>query len=155
MPTASEQDVIRKLQERAARGDVNGIAVTYRVTGGSPAEAIVDEEVALSGEGLARARARTAVGTMQEASEELPVADVQALLVELGDAASELIPRSEARFLPDSIVGQIRVTIDGQDVSFFFLADDAQASQHGKMMSPKAAVAVDSLMRLHRRVLQR
>ena len=141
MPTASEEDVIRKLQERAARGDVSGVAVTVRVTGGSPAEAIVDEEIAVSGDGLAKARARTAAGT-RESSEALPAADVTALLAALGEAASDLIPRSEARFLPDSIVGEIRVTIDGQQASFFFLVDEAQASQHGKPLSPKAAGAV-------------
>ena len=76
------------------------------------------------------------------------------MLLQIAEAVGELIPRSQARFIPDSIVGQISVKIDGQEASFFFLADEEQAKQHGKALSPKAARSVGSLMRLHKRILQ-
>ena len=65
------------------------------------------------------------------------------LLLQIGEGAGELIPRSEARFLPDSVIGQISVKIDGQEASFFFLADAEQAKQQGKPLSSKAAGPVD------------
>jgi hypothetical protein len=153
MATATEDEVIRKLQERATRGDLTGIDVTYRVTGGAPAEQVVDEEMQLSGPGLVRARGRTRSDALLESSESLTTPEMTQLLLELGSAASELIPRSEARFIPDTVVGQISVRIDGQEATFFFLPDEGQAEQHGKALSPKAAGAVGSLVRLHKRIL--
>lgn len=66
-----EDEVIRKLRERSARGKLNGIDVTYRVTGGAPGEQLVDEEVHLSGRGPVHARLRAVTG----ASVELTAAD--------------------------------------------------------------------------------
>ena len=51
MRNASEDEVIRKLREHATRGELNGIDVFYRVTGGAPGERPVDEELHLSGPG--------------------------------------------------------------------------------------------------------
>jgi hypothetical protein len=154
MPTPTEDEVIRKLRERASRGELDGIDVTYRVTGGAPAEGVVDEEVQLSGPGRVKARVRTPATTLREASDEVPEAELKELLEKIGAGAGELIPRSEARFVPDSIVGQITVRVDGDEASFFFLPDEGQAEQHGQRLSPKAATAVESLTRLHKRLLQ-
>jgi hypothetical protein len=153
MPNTIEDEVIRKLQERAARGELNGIDVTYRVTGGAPGEQLVDEEIHLSGPGPVTARLRTTAATMRESSENLAAPEMKELLLQIGEGAGELIPRSQARFVPDSIVGQISVKIDGQEASFFFLADEEQAKQFGKALSPQAARSIGSLMRLHKRIL--
>jgi len=153
MPNTTEDEVIRKLRERAARGELSGIDVTYHVNGGSPAEQEVDEEIQLSGAGQVKARVRTPAATMRESSETMPIPQLRELLQQIGEGADDLIPRSEARFIPDSVIGQVSVTIEGQEVSLFFLADQGQAEQHGKVLSPRAAAAVDSLARLHKRIL--
>ena len=154
MPNTTEADVIRKLRERAASGELAGINVTYQVNGGSPAEQEVDEEIQLSGLGQVNARVRTSAATMRESSETVAVPQMKELLVQIGDGAAGLIPRSEAAFIPDSVVGQVTVRIDGQEASFFFLPDQGQAEQHGKVLSAGAAAAVDSLARLHKRILE-
>ncbi len=154
MPNTIEDEAIRQLQERATRGELNGIEVTYRVSGGAPGEQLVDEELNLSGPGQVNARVRTPAAVMRESSANLSAPEMKDLLLQITEAAGELIPRSQARFIPDSIVGQIWLKIDGQEVSFFFLADEEQAKQHGKVLSPKAAAAVGSLMRLHKRIMQ-
>jgi len=154
MPNSTEDEVIRKLRERTARGELAGIDVVYHVNGGSPVEQEVDEEIQLSGRGEVRARARTPAATMREASETVPLAQLTEILQQIGESAGDLIPRSEARFIPDSVVGQVSVTVDDQEVSLFFLADQGQAKQHGKVLSPRAAAAVDSLARLHKQILQ-
>ena len=154
MQNATETEVIRKLRERAASGELSGIDVTYHVTGGSPAEEQVDEEVQVSGRGQVTARVGTPAATMRESSESMPMPQVIELLRQIGEGADGLIPRSEAAFIPDSVVGQVSVTIDGQEASLFFLADQGQAEQQGKVLSPRAAAAVDSLARLHKRIVQ-
>jgi hypothetical protein len=68
MPNAIEDEVIHKLRDRVARGDLNGIDVTYRVTGGAPGEHPVDDEMHLSGPGQVKARKRMAAATPVEAS---------------------------------------------------------------------------------------
>jgi hypothetical protein len=153
MPNTTEDEMIRKLQERVARGELDGIDVTYRVTGGAPGEQLVDEEIHLSGPGPVKARLRTSTLAMRESSENLAAPDMTGLLLQIGEGAGELIPQSQARFIPDSIVGQISVKIDGQEASFFFLADEEQAKQQGKALPPKAAGLVGNLMRLHKRIL--
>ena len=154
MPNTTEGEVIRKLRERTARGELTGINVIYRVNGGSPAEQEVDEEIQLSGLGEVKARVRTPAATLRESSETMPIPQLTELLRQISEGAGDLIPRSEARFIPDSVIGQVSVTIDGQEVSLFFLADQGQAKQHGKVLSPRGAAAVDSLARLHKRILQ-
>ena len=154
MPNSIEDHVILMLQERATRGELKGIDVTYRVSGGAPGEQLVDEEVHLSGLGPVTAQRRTPVAEMRKSSEKLALPEIKELLLQIGEGAGELIPASQARFIPDSIVGQISVKIDGQEASFFFLPDEEQAKQHGKALSPKAARSVEGLMRLHNRILQ-
>jgi hypothetical protein len=154
LPDTGEGEVLRKLRERAAQGQLSGIGVAYRVTGGAPGEQLVDQEMQLSGPGPVRARARVVGGATQESTAEIPEAELKELLLQIGDGAVDLIPRSQAGFIPDSIVGQISLNINGQEASFFFLSDPEQAKQHGKELSPKARRLVEGLMRLQRRVLQ-
>ncbi len=54
MPNSTEDEVIQKLRERTARGELAGIDVVYHVNGGSPVEQEVDEEIQLSGRGEVR-----------------------------------------------------------------------------------------------------
>ena len=77
MPNTIEDEVIRKLQERATREELNGIEVTYRVTGGAPGEQLVDEELHLSGPGPMTARVRTPAAAMRESSENLAAPEMK------------------------------------------------------------------------------
>lgn len=152
MPNSTENQVIRTLKERVSRGELNGIDVTFRVTGGAPGEERVDEEVHLS-PSLVSARIIEGSRVMQESSLTVATPELKNVLLEISEGAGELIPRSEARFIPDSIVGEISVKIDGQEASFFFLPDEEQAKQHGKGLSEKAARPVETLRRLHTAIL--
>jgi hypothetical protein len=154
MQNTIEHRVIRMLKERVASGELNGIDVTYRVVGGAPGDQPVNEEFHLSGPGLVHARMMQELQVVQESSLNIAAPELKDVLLEISEGADELIPRSEARFIPDSVVGQISVKVDGQEASFFFLADEEQRKQHGKVLSPKAARLVETLQRLHKRVLQ-
>ena len=155
MPNAREDEVIQKLRERATRGDLSGVDVSYRVTGGAPGDGVLDEELRFSGAGTVHARRRTATAAIQESSEQLAEPEMKNLLLEISEGVGALIPRSEARFVPDTIVGQVSVRVDGQEASFFFLPDTEQAKQHGKTMPATAARSVDALERLHQKIIPR
>jgi hypothetical protein len=77
MPNTIEVEVIRKLRERTTHGELNGINVTYRVTGGAPGEHLVDEEIHLTGLGSMTARLRTSAEGTRESSESLTAAEVK------------------------------------------------------------------------------
>lgn len=155
MPNGREQELIRKLREHATSGELGGVSVTYRVTGGAPGEQLVDEELRVAGAGQARARMDSTGTDRRDSSQLLTPPELQTLLLAVSDGVSDLIPRSEARFIPDSIVGEVTVNVDGEEASFFFLPDVEQAKQHGKMLSPNAEQSVTALDRLHKRILQR
>ena len=69
MPNTREEEVIRKLRERATRGELGGVDVSYRVTGGAPGEHEIDEELSLSGQGPVHARLRSAAVASQDATQ--------------------------------------------------------------------------------------
>jgi hypothetical protein len=102
MPTTQELQAITKLRAHATRGDARGVDITYGVTGGAPGEQIDDAELRISGSGAVGARQRSAAAAPQESSDQLAEPELNALLRDLGEGLSELIPSSEARFLPDS-----------------------------------------------------
>ena len=60
----------------------------------------------------------------------------------------------EDGFAAGGIGSAVATWIDGQEASLFFLANQGQAEQQGKVLSPRAAAAVDSLARLHKRIVQ-
>jgi hypothetical protein len=103
------------------------VQVFYRVAGGMPEERI-EHEFELAGDGRARVRMADALRDMpaQETSAELDQDETRKLLEEVGVSLDELVPRSEARFLPDSVVGMITIEAEGERATFFFLADEDQ-----------------------------
>ena len=155
MPTAQELQAIEALRAHATRGDAQGVEITYRLTGGAPGEHIEDADLRISDSGAVQSRQRSVSSAVQASSGQLAETELKALLHDLGEGLGELIPRSEARFVPDSLVGHVSVRVDGQEASFFFLADAEQARQHGKALPEMAARAVGMLERLRKRMLPR
>lgn len=155
MPNREESEIIRTVRERAAAGNLQGVDVIYRVTGGAPGEQIINDELRVAGPGTVHARASAAPAGTQENSAQLAPPEMQALVQVVSDGVGDLIPRSEARFIPDTIVGQVLLRVDGKEASFFFLPDTEQAKQHGKPMSVKGAHSIDALDRLHKRMAPR
>ena len=155
MANTREEEVIRKLRERATGGALSGVDVSYSVTGGAPGEHVFDEELRVSGTGPVHARLRTVGASLQESSEQLAEPELKTLLLEISEGVGELIPRSEARFVPDSVVGQVSVRVDNQEASFFFLPDPGQATQHRKVTREKAVRLVGVLEGLHKRIIPR
>lgn len=157
MPQEFESKAIRQFRERAGQGDFDGIRVTYRVSGGMPAEESqepIEEEIRISGDSTTTARALTRGGIVQEAAARLEPGEIKQIFEQLAQGIDSLVPRSKARFLPDSMVGSITVEVEGEQMPLFFLADEKDRVRQGKPIAPAAADAINRLARLSRRVLR-
>ncbi|MGQ9871190.1 hypothetical protein [Leptodesmis sp.] len=91
----------------------------------------------------------------QEASAEFAPAEVQSFLAQVGQGIDSLVPRSEARFLPDSVVGSITLEVDGEQATFYFLVDEEERQGQNKPIAPAMAEAIDNFSQLSKQLLQR
>jgi hypothetical protein len=152
-----ESDVIRQFRERVGRGVLRGIQVTYRVTGGMPAEGRVDEELRVSGDGTSTARSLSdGPGTRspQEASARLRSQEIRQVLEQLAQGIDSLVPRSQARFVPDSLVGSITIEVDGNEETRYFLAEEDERVSQRRSLARPAADAVGQLAQVTQRLLR-
>lgn len=140
MTTPAESQVLRRFRERLDRGAIaNDVKITYRVSGGMPRER-VEEEVELSGDGAVRLMTRDVRRAVpaQEVSTSLDDAVAADLLKRLGGTLDNLVSRSEARFLPDSLVGTVTVEVGGDAATLYFQADEAELLPSDRPLSPGA-----------------
>jgi hypothetical protein len=155
MSNSIESEAIQKFRERLNQGNLAGINVTYRISGGMPAEGPIEEECSVSGNNLATLRSVTGTNLPQEASAEFAPAEVQSLLTQVGQGIDSLVPRSEAQFLPDSVVGSITLDIDGEQATFYFLVEEEERQSQNKPIAPAMAEAIDTFSNLSEQLLQR
>jgi len=128
MSKSIESKVVEKFRKSLSEGELSeNIRVVYRVAGGMPHERL-EHEFTLTGIGKSDVRMGDELRAMvpQEASAELDGSETRDLLEQIGVSLDELVPRSEARFLPDSVVGSITIEVDGETETLFFLADEDQ-----------------------------
>jgi hypothetical protein len=126
-----KQSVLTDIRAQADEGHLaEDLVIEYRIQGGSHDET-VDEAIALNANGAVRVVVSDKLGRK-------PAGDVIADLgreavVDLGRLIERgiegLIPRSEARFLPDSLVGSIQVGFGDRTETFYFYADEDQREQ--------------------------
>lgn len=156
---------LREFSDHVDRGDlVDDIKIVYRVSGGMPheshepaEEALVEEELEefrLSGGGTADVVLRRS--TPEEIptrvlSTELDRAESQELFRRIKSGLNGLVPRSEARFLPDSLIGSITVEVGGEAETFYFLADEEERISQDKPVAPEIIEAVRSFEEISRR----
>jgi len=63
------------------------------------------------------------------------------------------VPRSKARFLPDSLVGSITIEVGGEQAVLFFLADEEDRQAQKKIVPPTMTKTIKELAHLLRRLL--
>jgi hypothetical protein len=149
-----QQRVLDDLRAKLGGGDTSGVRISLHLMGGMPGERHLDQRLVIDGN--RRARVRTSGdGPLEtrEASAEVSEDTVQELLAKVSDGLDGLVPRSEAGFLPDSLVGSIRVDVDGESTELFYLASEQDRIRQDKPISPAAQDVLDDLARLSARVL--
>jgi hypothetical protein len=102
-----------------------------------------------------RVNPKSKIQNLKSASAELAPAEVQSLLAQVGQGIDSLVPRSEARFLPDSVVGSITLEVDGEQATFYFLVDEEDRLSQNKQIAPAMAEAIDTFSHLSEQLLQR
>jgi hypothetical protein len=126
MKALSELEIIKKFRESIAKGAFDqDIKVTYVVSGGMPSERL-EEELVLSGSGEAKVKYadRIKLTAPQEAFTSLDLTETRLVFEKVASSLDNLIPRSKARFLPDSMVGSITIEVDGKQTTLFFPVEE-------------------------------
>jgi hypothetical protein len=147
-----EGNALEQLRSRLRRGDLGDVTITYRVAGGMPADHRIEEELRVSAAG---ARARVAgAAPPEEASGAVDQAEFEAVLQLIERDAGQLIPRSEAMFVPDSTVGSITVNVGGEATTYFFLVDEEAQQKRERAATPEPPNAIGTLDDILRRLLR-
>jgi hypothetical protein len=141
MRALSELELIKKFRESIAKGALDqDIKVTYRVSGGMPSERL-EEELALSWSGEAKVKSADRIKLMapQEALTSLDLAETRVVFEKVASSLDNLIPRSEARFPPDSMVGSITIEVGGNQTTLFFPIEEVsiETKDNGIMKEAK------------------
>jgi hypothetical protein len=156
MSEVSKSEIMRKFRERVDRGTLaEDIKLIYRIAGGLPTEQ-VEEEFRLYGSGKADVVVRDALKSMpiKEVSGEIDQAETRDLLQQIESGLDSLTPRSEARFLPDSVVGSITIQVGQEETTLYFLADEGERLAQAKPISPQMTEAIQRIRNIWPRLLK-
>jgi|SRR5215218_2091447 hypothetical protein len=154
MPEADKQEVLAKLRRKLTERDTDNVRLHLRISGGMPGEQLQSQDVTLLGTRQVQARAEDTEGPPLEASSALDENQAYEVLRQLADGADDLVDRSEARFIPDSLVGAVTIEVEGDTTTLYFLADKEEQEAQRQFLSPATAEALDKLTALAARVLE-
>jgi hypothetical protein len=147
--------VLEDFRERVSQGNLAGIKIIQRTTGGRPADGAGEQEFVVSGLNEASARTASRTGNpAAAAASQLDPTDVLDLFKKASEGITSLIPRSEAHFLPDSVVGSITVDVDGEQATFYYLVDQDERESQATPISPAMSEALTHFSTLSNRLLQ-
>src|SRR3954452_16055373 len=91
-----------------------------------------DEVLTVEGEGTARIRS----GDVVLGEARLEHSEIAGLFKRVGANMPVLVPRSEARFPPDSVIGEITIDVAGEQQQFYFLIDDETTVGRERPLQP-------------------
>jgi hypothetical protein len=149
MNEQSEPEPIREFREMLARDEpTRDVTVVYQVSGGMPGE-----DVGPSGPGgTLRLIGDGHLNAPGEMTVQLDPEETRQLLQQVASSLDSLVPRSEARFLPDSAVGSVTIGVRGREATLYFLADEGQRQGQEERIAQGAAEAVLPLREMVRRL---
>jgi hypothetical protein len=156
MSERAESEVVTRFRSAVERGELGELRVVYRVTGGLPGERI-DEEISLSGADSASLRARDELrpSAASEVAERLDAEEARQMYRQTASALEAMVPRSEARFVPDSTVGMVTIGVGGEEQTLYFLADEGQSYGQEERIARGAPRAAGAMREIARRLRQR
>jgi hypothetical protein len=148
-----ESRAVEKFRERLNSRNLTGVRLTHRVAGGMPGEGRTEEEVVVLGTNQAITRSVTPGGASEEASIHLDQLELITLFEQIEQAITGLVPRSEARFPPDSVIGSLTIELNGEQATFYYMADEEQRKTQNQFLAPNTSEALTSLSKLSKRAL--
>jgi hypothetical protein len=156
MSEKAESEVVTKFRSAVERGELDDVRVVYRVSGGVPGERI-DEEISLSGADSASLRARDELrpSAAAEVAGRLDAEEARSMYRQTASALEAMVPRSEARFIPDSTVGMVTIGVGAEEETLYFLADEDQFYGQEERIARGAPRAAGAMREIARRLRQR
>jgi hypothetical protein len=133
---------LRKRVEKA--GKVQDVKVTVRIAGGIPSQRL-EEEYEVSGSGRVSHRFSDMLKESKpvRGSGRLNAAELRELLDAVARGTEGLVPRSMARFLPDTVVGKLTIEVGQKKTELYFLPDESTRTAQNKHISSQAAATIE------------
>jgi hypothetical protein len=131
MSGESKISVLKRLREQVTKGKLaDDVSIVYRLHGGAPGKQQI-ESVLLTADGRTRVSVADSIGSKSEgtATNELGPKAVLDLASTIVLAVDDLIPASQAQFLPDSLVGSVSIGF-GDDVETYYFDADEDAPEN-------------------------
>lgn len=142
-----KDSLVTRLRRQVEEGHLeNDSAIEYRLRGGT-AEDRIDESVTVTATGgmhvriLDRLEKRREGEAGQEVGREAAL-DLFRLLLQ---GVESMIPASEARFVPDTLIASVTVIIGDEKEAFCFLADEEESRYRGQLIKPELKMMLDRL----------
>lgn len=155
MNNSSETEVVQKFRRHLQRQRLTKqVKLIYQVSGGMPSERLEEEvQILGNGETSVKFRDQLRVPRTQEAHTKLSSDETREILHQIETGIGSLVPRSEARFLPDSVVGSITIDVEGEEETFYFLVDEEQREAQEKPISSEMTMAIQRMSRISQQLL--
>ena len=157
MSEPTESEVVEQYREYMAQEEFpEDVKITYRVSGGMPSERY-DEEVEPRASRQVNLSRRDVLGTAmpEEAAGELEQSEMDELLQQIGAGLDSLATRDEASFLPDSLIGTITIEVDGEEETFYFLADEEDRVAQDQPIAPEISQATKRINAMSQGLLEK
>jgi hypothetical protein len=156
MSERTESELLTRFRRAVERGELDDVRVVYRVSGGEPGERI-DEEIRLSGADSASLRAHDELrpSAAAEVAGRLDAEEARSMYRETASALEAMVPRSQARFIPDSTVGMVTIGVGEEEETLYFLADEEQSYGQEERIARGAPRAAGAMREIARRLRQR
>jgi hypothetical protein len=151
-----ETKVLSAFRERLSRSDFKSdMKITYRLTGGAPGQRLKEEvEIAADGPARVSVHDEMRMKPSEQASSTIKPNEVQELYQMLEQGLDSLTPASEARFVPDSLVGSIILEVGNKTATFYFLADESERAALGATLSAPISRAIQRFDQMEKRLLE-
>jgi hypothetical protein len=148
----SHLKVMQKLHERLDKGTLSDdIKITLRVAGGMPHERN-EEEYIVYGSG----RTILSMKDVQkmEFSAELNKSILTDFFRRLEEGLDSLATRSNARFLPDSLIGSITIDVAGEKTTLYYLAKEEDQAIQRQQIAPQINEYLQHLRKMYKKCLE-
>jgi len=148
---------MQEFAERVGRNRLTGrTIVQFRLVGGMPHERI-DESVRVTGTGSVTVLLEDKVASKprRKFSTRLSPSQTREIFREIDAGLGSLIPRSEARFPVDTVVGSITIAVNGEEETLYFFPDPTGHVAQDKGVATEIVTAVDRFKGITQRLERR
>lgn len=150
MPRKKERQVIEALRETLAGEDLPaGLKITFRVSGGAPSKSVF-EEIRMGSSGHHEVARSDEIRSkpLEKADLNLSDAETRRLFEEIAENLDQLVPRSEAAFAPDTVLGCVSVELEGKRADFFYAVDEDEPERVGALAATGVSETAHALRSL-------